>query len=92
MKEKTRDRNFRIFADRNAIYVFNNALFIKDTDIRRIFDKLKIEDASQAFYMGKELQKARLALQLGKKYIQEAELRWGYLSEGPVFSVDAPTR
>jgi dihydropteroate synthase-like protein len=82
MKGKTRDRNFRIFADRNSIYVFNNALFIKDTDIRRIFDQLKIEDASQAFYMGKELQKARLAIQLGKKYIQEAELRWGYLSEG----------
>ena len=48
----------------------------------RIFDQLKIEDASQAFYMGKELQKARLAMQLGKKYTQEAELRWGYLSEG----------
>ncbi len=92
MKGKIRDRNFRIFADRNSIYVFNNALFIKDTDIRRIFDQLKIEDAAQAFYMGKELQKARLAIQLGKKYIQEAELRWGYLSEDPVVSVDTPTR
>ncbi len=65
--------------------MFNNALFIKDTDIRRIFDQLKIEDAAQAFYMGKELQKALLAMQLGKKYVQEAELRWGYLSEGPAF-------
>jgi dihydropteroate synthase-like protein len=80
MKAQIRDRNFRIFADRNSIYVFNNAFFIKDTDIRKIFDQLKIEDASQAFYMGKELQKALLAMQLGKKYIQEAELRWGYLS------------
>lgn len=81
MKEQVRDRNFRIFADHNSIYVFNAALFIKDTDIRRIFDQLKIEDASQAFYMGKELQKALLAMQLGKKYVQEAELRWGYLSD-----------
>ena len=83
MKTQMRDRNFRIFADRNSIYVFNNALFIKDTDIRKIFDQLKIEDASQAFYMGKELQKALLAVQLGKKYVQEADLRWGYLSKSP---------
>ena len=90
MKAQIRDRNFRIFADRNSIYVFNNTLFIKDTDIRRIFDQLKIEDASQAFYMGKELQKALLAMQLGKKYVQEAELRWGYLSEGSAFPVKKP--
>ena len=91
MKAQIHDRNFRIFADRNSMYVFNNALFIKDTDIRRIFDQLKIEDASQAFYMGKELQKALLAMQLGKKYVQEAELRWGYLSEGSAFPAKAPT-
>jgi dihydropteroate synthase-like protein len=90
MKGNIRDRNFRIFADRNSIYVFNNVLFIKDTDIRKIFDQLKIENASQAFYMGKELQKARLAIQLGKKYIQEADLRWGYLSEGPAFPSKNP--
>jgi dihydropteroate synthase-like protein len=80
MQEKVRDRNFRIFADRDYIYVFNNRLFIKDTDISAIFSQLGVEDAAQAFYLGKEMQKALLAVQLGKKYVQEGELRWGYLT------------
>jgi dihydropteroate synthase len=78
MQKKVRDRNFRIFVDRDNIYVFNNHLFIKDTDIRAIFDQLGVEDAAQAFYLGKEMQKALLAVRLGKKYVQEGELRWGY--------------
>jgi dihydropteroate synthase-like protein len=80
MQKKVRDRNFRIFADRDSIYVFNNQLFIKDTDIKSIFGRLGVEDADQAFYLGKEMQKALLAVQLGKKYVQERELRWGYLT------------
>ena len=79
MQQKVRDHNFRIFADRSFIYVFNSRLFIKDTDIKSIFGQLCIRDASQAFYMGKELQKALLAVRLGKRYIQENNLRWGYL-------------
>jgi hypothetical protein len=82
MQAKVRDRNFRVFADRRFIYVFNSELFVKDTDIQAIFDRLGVEDATQAFYLGKEMHKALLAVQLGKRYIQEEELRWGYLS-GP---------
>jgi dihydropteroate synthase-like protein len=81
MKAKVRDLNFRIFADRDSIYVFNRHLFIKGTDIQAIFDQLNIEDAGEAFYLGRELHKARLAVQLGKKYVQEEDLRWGYLNQ-----------
>ena len=35
---------------------------------------------AHAFYLGKELMKARLALLLGKTYVQEQPLRWGYLT------------
>ncbi|MDR3575235.1 MAG: DUF6513 domain-containing protein [Anaerolineaceae bacterium] len=80
MQAKVRDRNFRIFTDHELIYVFNNSLFLKGTDFRSIYSQLGVEDASHAFYLGKELQKASLAIQLGKKYIQEQDLRWGYLS------------
>ena len=83
MQAKVRDRNFRIFADRDYIYVFNNRLFIKGTDIQGVFGQLRIEDAAQAFYLGREMQKALLAVQLGKKYVQEEDLRWGYLSTLP---------
>jgi dihydropteroate synthase-like protein len=80
MQAQVRDRNFRIFTGQDALYVFNNQLFIKDTDIQNIFSRLGVEDAAQAFYLGKEMQKAALAMQLGKKYVQEEDLRWGYLS------------
>jgi dihydropteroate synthase-like protein len=80
MQAKVRDRNFRIFTDRDYIYVFNDHHFIKDTGIQEIFKRLEVADASQAYYLGKELQKALLAVRLGKKYVQEEELRWGYLS------------
>ncbi len=82
MQTKVKDRNFRVFTDDQAIYVFNNQLFIKETngDIQRIFDRLGVEDASHAFYLGQELQKAAQAVRLGKEYIQDEPLRWGYLS------------
>ncbi|MGD0919554.1 MAG: DUF6513 domain-containing protein [Thermodesulfobacteriota bacterium] len=81
MQAQVRDRNFRIFTDNENIYVFNNKLFIKGTDIQAIYDELKTEDAAHAFYLGKELQKAALAVRLGKAYAQEEELQWGYLTQ-----------
>ncbi|GAI51875.1 unnamed protein product, partial [marine sediment metagenome] len=68
-------------------YVFNNRLFIKETDgdIQRIFEQLHVTDARHAFYLGKELQKASQAVRLRKKYVQDEPLRWGYLSR------DTPT-
>jgi dihydropteroate synthase-like protein len=80
IQAKVRDRNFRIFTDLNYIYVFNNHLFIKERDIQAIFPQLEVADPSHAFYLGRELYKASLAVQLGKRYIQEQPLRWGYLN------------
>ncbi len=74
------DPNFRIYTTRDAICVFNNQLFVTGTDIQALFEQLGVEDPSHAFYVGKELMKARLALLLGKTYVQEQPLRWGYLT------------
>lgn len=83
MQKNVRDRNFRIFVGTDSVYVFNKDVFIRGTDIQSIFEQLDTGgDASQAFYLGRELQSAALALQLGKKYVQEEKLRWGYLSSG----------
>ncbi len=81
MQRLIRDANFRIFADDQNIYVFNRDLFVKGTDLSEIFAQLGVDEASHAFYLGRELQKAALAVRLGKKYLQEQDLRWGYLSE-----------
>ena len=74
------DPNFRIATTRDAICVFNDRLFVSGTDIQTLFDQLSVEDPGHAFYLGKELMKARLALLLGKTYVQEQPLRWGYLT------------
>lgn len=75
-----KDPNFRIFTDHDTITVFNHTLFVRGTEIQAIFDQLGITDPSHAFYVGKELAKARLAIQLGKTYRQEGQLSWGYLT------------
>jgi hypothetical protein len=60
--------------------VLNNALFVRGTEIQEIFDQLGVTEAGHAFYLGKELAKARLAIALGKTYRQEGQLDWGYLT------------
>ncbi|HEX5386685.1 MAG TPA: DUF6513 domain-containing protein [Gemmatimonadales bacterium] len=74
------DPNFRIFTDRDTITVFNDELFVRGTDIQEIFTQLGVDEATHAFYLGRELMKARLAITLGKTYRQEGALSWGYLT------------
>jgi len=74
------DPNFRIFADRDWIYVFNAERFVMGTDFNEIFDQLGVDEPTHAFYLGKELMKATIARALGKNYRQEAPLDWGYMT------------
>jgi len=75
-----KDPNFRIFADRETITVFNDQLFVRGTDIQEIFRQLNVDDPTHAFYLGRELMKAKLAVTLRKTYRQEGSLDWGYLT------------
>ncbi|HEU4680105.1 MAG TPA: DUF6513 domain-containing protein [Gemmatimonadales bacterium] len=77
---EVKDPNFRIFTDRHVITVFNNEIFVRGTDIQEIFGRLGVDEATHAFYLGRELMKARLAITLGKTYRQEGSLSWGYLT------------
>jgi len=77
------DPNFRIFADRDSITVLNNTRFIRSTDVINLgslFAQLDVHEATHAFYLGKELARASLAVSLGKTYRQEGALSWGYLT------------
>ena len=74
------DPNFRIFTDRTAITVFNHEIFVRGTDIQEIFAQLGVDEATHAFYLGRELARAKLAITLGKTYRQEGALAWGYLT------------
>jgi dihydropteroate synthase len=74
------DPNYRIFADAETITVFNSERFVRGTDIQSIFAQLDVDDPAHAFYLGKELARASLAVTLGKTYRQEGALAWGYLT------------
>jgi len=80
MQAQITDLDYRIFTDRDRIHVFNAERFVSGTDISEIFAQLDAEEPTHAFYLGKELMKARLAVILGKTYRQEGELSWGYLT------------
>jgi dihydropteroate synthase len=74
------DPNYRIFADRETITVLNSERFVRGRDIQEIFSRLDVDEPAHAFYLGKELAKASLAVALGKTYRQEGSLAWGYLT------------
>jgi dihydropteroate synthase len=80
LQARITDPNFRIFADREGITVLNNERFVRGTDIQDIFARLEVREATHAFYLGKELARASLAVTLGKTYRQEGALSWGYLT------------
>ena len=80
MQRRLHDKNFRIFTDDKWIYIFNRNAFIRSKDPAEIFAKLGPIDSEHAFYLGRELERAALAVRLGKKYVQEVGLRWGYLT------------
>ena len=83
LQARLTDPNFRIFADRDGITVLNNERFVRSTDLTRLgdlFAELDVRDAAHAFYLGRELARASLAVLLGKTYRQEGALSWGYLT------------
>lgn len=80
---EVRDVNFRIFVAGEKIVVFNSERFVVASDPAEIFGQLGDLEPSHAFYMGRELERAQTAALLGKRYVQESPLHFGYRSEGP---------
>jgi dihydropteroate synthase-like protein len=77
------DRNFRLFAERGLLHVFNARLFLEGADPFALFARMlgrEPIDPSHAFYLGYEMAKAVTALTLGKNYTQDQALRWGFLT------------
>lgn len=81
MQGLVQDKNYRIFTDDIWIYVFNRDRFIRSFDPKEIFAQLDVTEPSHAFYLGREIERAALSVKLGKKYTQEEQLNWGYLSQ-----------
>ncbi len=79
------DSNYRILAERGQLHALCAGSRLADTDPFALFEKLFSEapkgiSASQSFYLGFEMCKAAIALNLGKEYRQDESLDWGYLT------------
>ena len=73
-----RDPNFRVMPAADGLHVFNRDGHHCSDDPFALWLLLGLEDdAAHAFYMGVELARAQIAWQLGKRYAQDEELRWG---------------
>jgi dihydropteroate synthase len=78
-----KDRNFRLFAEAGQLYVFNGRVFLQGTDPSALFADMQTREAidpAHAFYLGYEMAKAVTALTLGKNYVQDQALCWGFLT------------
>ena len=86
LADQIRDNNFRILlSENNEINVLGGGERYCDTDPFAIFDQIQATapknlSASHAFYLGYEMCKAMTAFQLGKNYVQDESLDWGYLT------------
>jgi dihydropteroate synthase-like protein len=83
LARRVTDRNFRLFAERGEVHVISNRGYLKGADPFALFARMREGeeiDASHAFYLGYEMAKAVTALTLGKEYVQDQALRWGFLT------------
>lgn len=78
-----RDPNFRIQVSAQGIHAYNRDGLRTATDPFALWPQLGVDDAAHAFYLGVELARAQIAWQLGKRYNQDEELRWGCMVKPP---------
>ncbi len=82
-----KDNNYRIFAQDEQIHLLAAGLRLCERDPFLLFERLMQHpvsdnvDAAHAFYLGYEMAKASIALNLGKQYEQDESLDWGMLTE-----------
>jgi len=77
------DPNFRLYAEGGLLHVLNRDMFLHGTDPFDLFEEMQKHgaiDPAHAFYLGYEMAKAVTALTLGKNYVQDQALRWGFLT------------
>jgi dihydropteroate synthase-like protein len=76
--QSVKDPSFRVQVSEEGIHVYNRDGVHTANEPFRFYPQLGLEgDASHAFYLGVELARAQIAWQLGKRYAQDEELRWG---------------
>jgi dihydropteroate synthase len=76
-------RDHRLFAEQGKLHVLREGFYLQGSDPFALFAEMRQRDEidqSHAFYLGYEMAKAVTALTLGKSYVQDQALRWGFLT------------
>lgn len=86
LADQITDPNYRIFAERGEIHVMNRDGYWRGIDPFELFRRVRVNaekplSEGHTFYLGYEVCKAATALRLGKQYVQDEELNWGFLSD-----------
>jgi dihydropteroate synthase len=91
LAEALTDPNYRIHAEQGELHLMNSDGHWHGLDPFTLFSAAEKAaaanrpaapvDAAHAFYLGYELARAELALQLGKQYVQDQPLRFGVAGE-----------
>jgi len=86
-----KDSHVRLLAEEGQLHLLTSGRQWSDRDPWRLFASLLTAgpnggpprnlDLSHAFYLGYEMCKATTALTLGKEYVQDESLDWGFLTE-----------
>ncbi|TWU36209.1 DUF6513 domain-containing protein [Novipirellula artificiosorum] len=82
-----KDNHYRVLADDHRLHLLSAGVHLSGEDPFAVFEQLLARsesdnvDASHAFYLGYEMAKATIALQLGKQYDQDQALDWGILTK-----------
>jgi hypothetical protein len=77
-----KDPNFRIQVGEEGVHIYSRDGHHVDRDPFELFPKLNVDgDGGHAFYLGYELAKAEIAMQLGKRYAQDNPLDWGIAAD-----------
>lgn len=79
-----RDRNYRIEVTDLGIHLYNRDGHHVADDPFALYPRIDVGgDPGHAFYLGVEMARAQIAWQLGKRYTQDNELRWGRAVDRP---------
>ncbi|HYG90653.1 MAG TPA: DUF6513 domain-containing protein [Azospirillum sp.] len=79
-----RDPNYRIEITERGIHIYNRDGHHVAGDPFDLYPRIDTRgDLGHAFYLGVELARAQIAWQLGKRYAQDNELRWGAAVDRP---------
>jgi dihydropteroate synthase-like protein len=80
--EKITDPSFRIQTSSKGLHIYNREGLYTAIDPFELYPYLDVAtDGSHAFYLGVQLARAQIAWQLGKRFTQDQELKWGVAAD-----------